>query len=170
LSRLTRLGIAAAPNDAITLALRGILDLWSYDYSDPIHSLRTRSTQLLNACDDMFAKYSVHLQEDLHVLRKELPQPTRENPYPPTENLQTVKELEKYIRDVEALRVRIRSAAVPPTEVVRRGSGDNRLFFAELEAIDQDLMMATTHVTDESMPEVARILDQRDQKIREFFL
>lgn len=168
MSRLTRLGIAAAPNDAVTQGLRGMLNLWSYNDSDPINSLRDRSTQLLNACDDMFAKYTVHLQEALHNLRRQLPQPTRENPYPPMESLQDIRDLEKYIRDIEALRVRIRSAAVPPTEMVKRGSGENRLFFAELQAIDQDLMLASTHVSDESLPQVFQILEQRDRKIHEF--
>lgn len=166
MSRLTRLGIAKAPNDAVTQGLRGVLNLWSYNYSDPINSLRDRSTQLLNACDDMFARYSAHLQEDLHRLRQGLPEPTRENPFPPMEDLQIIKELEKYIRDIDALRVKIRSASVPPKEIVRHGHGDNHLYFAELEAIDQDLLMAATNVTDESLPEVVRLLDLRDEKIR----
>jgi hypothetical protein len=170
LSRLTRLGIASAPTDAVTQTLRGVLNLWSYNYADPINSLRDRTTQLLNACDDMFARYSAHLQEDLHRLRQALPQPTREKPFPPMDDLQSIKELEKYIRDIEALRVKIRSASVPPMDIVSHGHGDNRLYFAELEAIDQDLLMAATNVTDESLPQVVRILDLRNEKIRTLFI
>lgn len=147
-----------------------MLNLWSYDYSDPINSLRARSTQLLNACDDVLSKYSAHLAEDLHGLRQSLPQPTRENPFPSEEDLASVRELEKYIRDIEALRVKVRSGSLPPTEMIKWRDGDNRLFFAELEALDQDLMAAVTGITDETLPQVVKLVDMREEKVREYFV
>ncbi len=170
MSRLTRLGIARAPKDSITFVLQGMLNLWSYDYSDPLNSLRARSTQLQNACDDLLSKYSAHLAEDLHGLRQSLPQPTRENPFPSADDLAAVRDLEKYIRDIEALRVKIRSGSIPPTEMVKWRDGDNRLFFAELEAMDQDLMAAVTKVTEETLPEIVKLVDNREAKVQEYFV
>lgn len=168
MGRLSRYGIALAPSGVITGLLKGTLDLWSYDYKNPANAFRDQSVRLRNLCDDALSQYASQLQTELHNLRQHLPQPTRENPYPPMEGLESVKAMESYIRDIEALRIQIRSAVSPPNEFVTRSQWENEQFLGDLTAIDRDLLRALTTVDEDSLAEVHRILARREERVRAY--
>gem|GEM_PF-2132777 len=168
MGRLSKYGIALAPSGPITGLLKGTLDLWSYDYKDPANSFRDESTRLRNLCDDTLGQYTAQLQEKLKDLRRNLPQPTRENPYPPMEGLEAVRALEEYIREIEALRVQVRSACSPPNEFVRRGQVENEVFLRELAAIDRELLESLSAIDEDTVADVRRILERRLDRVRVF--
>lgn len=168
MGRLSRYGIALAPSGPITGLLKGTLDLWSYDYKNPANSFRDESVRLRNLCDDSLGQYTAQLQEKLKDLRKDLPQPTRENPYPPMEGLEAVKALEEYIREIEALRIQIRSACSPPNEFVRRGQAANEAFLGELAAIDRELLASLSAIDEDTISDVRQVLDKRLERVRAF--
>ncbi|MCL6453955.1 MAG: hypothetical protein K6T78_10140 [Alicyclobacillus sp.] len=161
MGRLTRYGIATAPAGPITTLLKGTLDLWSYDYRRPSNALRDQSQRLRNVCDEALAQYTKQLQQELRRLRQSLPEPTRENPYPPMEGLAAVKELESYIREVEGLRNRIVAAATPPNEFVRRSEEDNSRFFAQLAEVDKRLLAMLADISEDTLSAVDELLQER---------
>lgn len=165
MGRLSKYGIAHAPSGVITGLLKGTLDLWSYDYKNPANAFRDQSVRLRNLCDDALAQYMAQLQGELHTLRQNLPQPTRENPYPSMEGLQAVKDLEHYIREVEALRVKVRSAVSPPNEFVRRSQAENEQFLSELAALDRALLQSLATVNEDTLAQVERLLNERSAKV-----
>jgi hypothetical protein len=168
MGRLSRYGIALAPSGVITGLLKGTLDLWSYDYKNPANALRDQSVRLRNLCDDALGQYMSQLQTKLHELRQNLPQPSREDPYPSMEALDAVKALESYIREIEAVRVQVRSAVSPPNEFVTRSASENEQFLRELSLIDRQLLQALSQVDEEAIAEVRHLLDTRQQRVRTF--
>lgn len=168
MGRLSNYGIALAPSGVITELLKGTLDLWSYDYKNPANAFRDQSVRLRNLCDDALGQYDTQLQAELHSLRQNLPQPTRENPYPPTEGLEAVGAMENYIREIEVLRTQVRSAVSPPNEFVTRGRWENEQFLGGLVEIDRELLAALTTIDEESLVEVRRILQKRTAWVRTF--
>lgn len=168
MGRLSKYGIALAPSGMISGVLKGTLDVWSYDYKNPANALRDQSVKLRNLCDDAMAQYTAQLQSELHRLRQSLPSPTRENPYPPMEGLEAVKAMESYIREIESLRVQIRSAVSPPNEFVRRSQAENEQFLASLVHIDRELMQALSVIDEDSINNVRRLLQKRTDTVRAF--
>ncbi|WDL97592.1 hypothetical protein [Alicyclobacillus sp. ALC3] len=165
MGRLSRYGVALAPSGVITELLKGTLDLWSYDYKNPANAFRDQSVRLRNLCDDVLGQYTSQLQSELHNLHQHLPQPTRENPYPKLEGLEAVEAMESYIRDIEALRIQIRSAVSPPNEFVTRSQWENEQFLGDLTAIDQELLLALTTIDEDSLAQVHRILARREARV-----
>lgn len=168
MGRLSNYGIALAPSGVITGFLKGTLDLWSYDYKHPSNAFRDKSIQLRNLCDNALAQYTTQLQYQLHGLRKQLPQPTRENPYPSMEGLEAVKALESYIREIEALRVQVRSAVSPPDEYVKRSRSQNEQFLGELAEVDRELLQALSVIDEDTIADVRRLLQKRANKVQAF--
>lgn len=168
MGRLSKYGIALAPSGVITGLLKGTLDLWSYDYKDPSNALRDQSVRLRNLCDDALGQYTVQLQTKLHELRQNLPQPTRENPYPSMDGLDAVKALESYIRDIEGLRVQVRSAVSPPNEFVTRSKSENEQFLNQLTTIDRELLQSLSEVNEDTIAQVRHLLDERKERVRAF--
>ncbi|GMA59598.1 hypothetical protein NZD89_08705 [Alicyclobacillus fastidiosus] len=168
MGRLSKYGIALAPSGVISGLLKGILDLWSYDYKNPANAFRDQSIQLRNLCDDALAQYTTQLQTELYGLRQNLPQPTRENPYPAMEGIEAVKALERYIREIEALRVQVRSAVSPPNEFVKRSQAENEQFLGELVEVDRELLQALCVIDEDVIVEVRRILQRRMDRVRAF--
>ncbi len=168
MGRLSKYGIAHAPSGVISGLLKGTLDLWSYDYKNPANAFRDQSIRLRNLCDDALAQYTAQLQEELHGLRQDLPQPTRENPYPSLDGLEAVEALERYLREVEALRVKVRSAVSPPNEFVRRSEWENEQFLSELAAVDRELLAAFSTVDEDTLAHVEELLQQRTAKVAAF--
>ena len=168
MGRLSKYGIAHAPSGVITGLLKGTLDLWSYDYKNPANAFRDQSVKLRNLCDDALGQYVAQLQSELHMLRQNLPQPTRENPYPPMEGLEAVKALESYIRDIDALRVQVISAVTPPNEFVTRSQAENEQFLSELVSIDRELLESLSEINDDTIIEIPRLLEKRQNRVRAF--
>jgi hypothetical protein len=168
MGRLSKYGIALAPSGVITGLLKGTLDLWSYDYKNPANAFRDQSVRLRNLCDEALSQYTSQLQGELHGLRQDLPQPTRENPYPSMEGLEAVKALESYIRQIEDLRTRIRSAVSPPNEFVTRSRAENEQFLSELTSVDRELLLALSDIDDDVIAEINQLLQSRSEKVRVF--
>lgn len=157
------------PETSITLPLLGLLNGWSYDYNDPINQLRDKSVLLHNAIGHSLQQYGQQLKEKLRSLRQALPEPSAENPFPDPKQMQPIRTLERFIREVEALRTAVENAAVPAT-LPRRGQGDIHLFYAQLQSLDCDLLQATVHLNQESIEDVRAILGKRDQLVRSLTL
>ncbi|WP_258110855.1 hypothetical protein [Alicyclobacillus sp. SP_1] len=168
MSDLVRYGVQMAPPSASTTLLRGILNAWTYNPARPENGARDRSQAVRNACDEALAAYSDHLRSELSRLRRALPEPTRDNPYPPMDGLQAVRELERYLQQVDALRVRIQGAAIPPNDIIGHGRADNRLLFIELESADRDLLQALLELHEHSISVVEGILAHREDILRQF--
>jgi hypothetical protein len=168
MGRLSKYGIALAPSGVITGMLKGTLDLWSYDYRDPANAFRDQSVRLRNLCDESMGQYTAQLRTQLHELRQNLPQPTRENPYPSMEGLEAVKALDGYIREVEALRVQVRSAISPPNEFVLRGAAENEQFLSELVTMDRQLLQVLSDIDEDTIAEIRQILNTRRERVRSF--
>jgi wyosine [tRNA(Phe)-imidazoG37] synthetase (radical SAM superfamily) len=84
------------------------------------------------------------------------------------EGLEAVKAMESYIREIESLRVQIRSAVSPPNEFVRRSQAENEQFLASLVHIDRELMQALSVIDEDSIPNVRRLLQRRTDTVRAF--
>jgi membrane protease subunit (stomatin/prohibitin family) len=159
--------MAVAPKTATAQLLCGWLNAWSYNFGDPIHLLREKMVQLHNVCEQALADYTRQLQTELKTLRRKIPRPTRENPYPDmADPLEAVKELEAYMREVEALRVRIHSLSVPANDMVYHGLTENQQMFESLAEFDRELLNTLSEVTDESITSVYRILDERSRLLQ----
>lgn len=168
MGRLSKYGIALAPSGVISGLLKGTLDLWSYDYKNPANAFRDQSIQLRNLCDDALAQYTAQLRTELHTLRQKLPQPTRENPYPPIEGIEAVKAFEDYIREIETLRTQVRSAVSPPNDFVKHSQVENEQFLAELVDLDRELLQALSVIDEDVIVEVRGILHKRTDRVRAF--
>ena len=107
-------GISLGPDAAIRNLALGWLNAWSYDYTDPQSFLRDTSVQIRNNADRILGEYLSQLHRALAELRQRFPAPTRENPFPPQEQLDAAKSLESYIRRVEGVRTRVIGASIPP--------------------------------------------------------
>ncbi|QSO46511.1 hypothetical protein [Alicyclobacillus mengziensis] len=168
MGRLSKYGVALAPSGVITGLLKGTLDLWSYDYQNPANAFRDQSVKLRNLCDDALAQYTTQLQSELHRLRQNLPQPTRENLYSSMDGLEAVKAMESYIREIESLRVQIRSAVSPPNDFVRRSQAENDQFLGHLVQIDRELLQALSAIDEDTVAEVRKLLQKRTDTVRAF--
>jgi 23S rRNA A2030 N6-methylase RlmJ len=84
------------------------------------------------------------------------------------DGLQAVRELERYLQQVDALRVRIQGAAIPPNDIIGHGRADNRLLFIELESADRDLLQALLELHEHSISVVEGILARREDILRQF--
>ncbi|MCF8564321.1 hypothetical protein LLE49_06130 [Alicyclobacillus tolerans] len=167
MSRLTRYGVALAPSGAITAILEGLLNAWTYDVHSTPSQLHEQSLRLREAADDVLGKYLEQLRQELSGLRKSLPQPTRENPYPPMDGIEAVKDLESYMKRVERLRTSIRSAPLPARDLVWQGRGDYALLLAQLASMDADILRALGQLNEETLQNVEGLFEDRSKLLRD---
>lgn len=170
MSGLSRYGISLSPNDPISFMLKGWLNAWSYDASNPLNSIRDRSVQIQNICDEALAQYMVQLRGQLSLLRRHLEQPTHENPNPIQDGLEAVQDFDRYIHRVEALRTKIRSFSPPPKDMMWRGKAGNLLLFQQLEQIDRDLLLQLSEMNEEQIHAIEETLAKRNFIMQQFFL
>ena len=167
-SRITKYGVTLAPGQAVTTMLVGVLNGWSYDYRNPLNQLRDRSLQIRNIGADALTQYKQQLQQELAKLRKSLPEPTRENPYPPMDGLQAVIELEAYIRKVDSLQTRIQTAVIPPQEFVYHGRQENEDMLKALYELDVKLVQSLAQIDESFLEEVESVLRDREEILKRF--
>lgn len=167
-NHLEKYGVDMVPSSPISTLLIGALNAWSYDFKNPLNQLRDRSLQLRLLSDNALGRYTEQLKQELSKLRKQLPQPTRENPYPPMDGLEAVKELEAYMREIEALRIRILSASIPPQEIVRHSENDNLTLLTELHKVDEEILRALATLSDKSVQLVKQLLEKRETFLKNF--
>ncbi|WP_067625168.1 hypothetical protein [Alicyclobacillus acidiphilus] len=168
MSDLMKYGIAVAPNNVVNTLLTGWMNAWFVNVKDPKYRLRDRMVGLHNTVDSALGEYTEQLKGELSKLRKSIPQPTRENPYPPLDGLEAVKDLEQYIRHVEAIRTKVLSASVPPDEYVFHGSSQNERLLSDLLAVDGELVSAMQTMTPETIDVIDDILRRRELLLRSF--
>lgn len=168
MSDLTRYGVSMAPNRVVNTLLTGWLNAWVVNVKDPNFRLRERSLQLHNTIDEAFAAYLVQLKAELSKLRKMLPEPTRENPFPPMEGLSAVKELEAYLRRVEHVRTLALSAPVLQDDFIFHDHDANSRLLADLYDLDVDLVTSARDMSPDSVDQVEGILTRRQAMIKEF--
>ena len=168
--RITKYGITLAPGQAVTTMLLGVLNGWSYDYRNPLNQLRDRSLQIRNVAADALTQYKQQLQRELAELRKNLPEPTRENPYPSMDGLQAVKELEVYIRKVETLQTRIQTASIPPQEFVYHGRQDNENMLKDLYELDVKLVQGLAQIDEEVLTQIEQVLKVREGILKQLVI
>lgn len=159
---LSKYGVVLAPSSAVKSLAMGWLNAWSYDYSSPAHVAAEASLNLRNACDDVLGKYLTELRGKLHLLRSQLPEPTRENPFPPADGLAAVKEMDAYVHQVEALRVKVQSLPIPPRDWVMESQSAHTLNLQDLETVDRQILSALAEVDETSLRFVEDLILRRE--------
>ncbi|EJY55551.1 hypothetical protein URH17368_1936 [Alicyclobacillus hesperidum URH17-3-68] len=167
MSDLMKYGIALAPRGVVNELLTGWMNAWFINVKDPKYRLRERSRALHNAIDNALGQYLAQLRQDLKKLRQALPEPTRENPYPPLEGLAAVKEMEQYIRRVEQVRTIALSAPIPPDEYVFHGTADNEQMLYELLAVDGEIATAMQSMDETTIDQIEAILVRRNALLQQ---
>lgn len=84
------------------------------------------------------------------------------------DGLEAVKAMESYIREIEALRVQVRSAVSPPNELVRWSQVENEQFLGHLVQIDQELLQALSVIDEDRIADVYQLLQKRKDTVRAF--
>lgn len=148
--------------------LNGLLNGWTYDYRKQTSQLYEQGLRLKEAADDALGRYTEQLRAELGNLRQSLPEPTRENPYPPMDGLQAVKDLEVYLRQIEALRVSVISAPIPPRDLVWSGEGDYAWFLSNLSGIDVDILKAIRDLDENTISHVTALLAKRQEWLERY--
>ncbi|MBF8379054.1 hypothetical protein IW967_14480 [Alicyclobacillus mali] len=164
MSDLMRYGIAVSPGTPVNQILTGWMNAWFVNMRDPRFRLRERMVAFHNAMDRAFGAYLAQLREELASLRKRLPQPTREDPFPNLEALAAVKELEAYIRRVESVRTLALSAPVPPDEYVFHGRAEHEGLLNELARMDGEIAEKMQALSPETIGEVEQKLRARNER------
>lgn len=164
----SKYGIAVVPNRAITGLVNGLLNGWTYDYKLQSSQLYEQGLRLKEAADDALGQYAEQLRGQLQELRKALPEPTREEPYPSMDGLAAVKDLEDYIRKVESLRVSVLSAPIPPRDFVWSGDGDYALFLSNLSGLDVDILKAIRDLDEQGILRVSGLLEERRDLLQRY--
>ncbi len=163
MSALDRYSVVFVPRSVATELLNGWLLAWTTQFRQPIKQLRAESLALQNAADQMLGLYLPQLQEELSKLRKKLPQPTRENPDPPLDGIEAVKEMESYIREVESLRTLIRSASIPTQKLSIQSTSELWMITQQIVETDQRLIHELQQINPESIKSVMGLLNEREQ-------
>lgn len=161
-------GIAVAPNNVVNALLTGWMNAWFINVKDPKYKLRDRMVGLHNTVDAALGEYAEQMKNELGKLRKSLPQPTRENPYPPMDALEAVKDLEAYIHRVEGVRTAVLSSSIPPDEYVFHGSSENEQFLAQLLTVDGELVAGMQKMSPETIDGIEELIRRRRLLMRSF--
>lgn len=168
MGRFEQYGVTGAPNGMLTTLALGWLNAWTYNYRDINNELRDSSTRFHSYADELLGKYTAQLKEDLKKLRNKLLASTRENPFPPQENFDTVNEFEGYMRKVESVRTRIINAPRPPKEYIYHSGPQNIQLLMDLNTIDRDIIQTLSTVTPETIDGVESLLEKRALVLRDF--
>jgi hypothetical protein len=163
-------GISLVPNGAIRNLALGLLNAWTYDYHNPLNFVRDTCVQIRNNADRLLGEYLRQLRGDLSNLRKKYPAPTRENPFPPQELMDAVKEMEQYIRRVEDIRTRVSGTPLPPQDILRHSKKANLSLLEELQSLDRQLLDQLSTMDEAMLDAVKSSLDKRDELLRSFFM
>ncbi|SIS56762.1 hypothetical protein [Alicyclobacillus vulcanalis] len=166
MSDLMKYGIAVSPGTAVNQILTGWMNAWFINMRDPRFRLRERMIAFHNAVDQALGAYLAQLRAELSALRRKLPQPTREDPFPNLEALSAVKELEAYIRRVEALRTVALSTPVPPDEYVFHGRPEHEAVLAELARMDGEIAQQMQGISPDTIDELERMLRTRNGRLQ----
>ncbi|TDY51259.1 hypothetical protein C7445_101260 [Alicyclobacillus sacchari] len=167
MSDLMKYGIALAPRGVVNELLTGWMNAWFVNVKDPKYRLRERSRALLNAVDNAMGQYLTQLRQDLKRLRQALPEPTRDNPYPPLDGLAAVKEMEQYIRRVEHVRTVALSAPIPPDEYVFHSTLENEQMLRELLAVDGEIATAMQTMDETTIDHIEGLLVRRNALLQQ---
>lgn len=163
-------GISMVPNGAIRAMALGLLNAWTYDYHNPLNFVRDTCVQIHNNADRLLGEYLKQLRSDLSNLRKKYPAPTRENPFPPQELMDAVKEMDQYVRRVEDIRTRVSGTPLPPQDIVRYSKKANLGLLEELQTLDRQLLDQLSTMDEAMLGSVKNLLDNRDALLRSFFM
>ena len=166
MSKLNRYGFTYAPSSLSTELLSGWLNAWSYNFRNSNNMLRDEILRLRNVCDEYLTQYYKDLGERLQALRKLIPEPTRETIYDSLDGLELVKEVETVMRNVDALRIRVRQLGVP-TDFNTYGSDRLHVILQGCELLDREILELLRNPS-ENLDAVSDKLDQRNAVIHQY--
>ena len=118
--------------------------------------------------DEALSHYLQQLRGTLGDLRKELPEPTRENPFPPKDRLKKIAEWERSVRDLEDLRVSLQSQLIPTKDIVWRQKGEHLALLDRLRAVDMEIFTVLLAPDDEVAERLRGLLHKRELLLRDY--
>lgn len=161
-------GIPLEPDEVIRTTALGWLNAWTYDYADPQNFLRDTSVQVRNNADRILGEYLSQLRKSLAELRQRFPSPTRENPFPPAELLDSARSLESYIRRVEGVRTTVIGASIPPRDLGRHSGSATVELLLQLRESDRKMIELLSTLNDSLIAELETHLAKRNALLGEF--
>jgi len=164
----SRNGVDLAPQGSVAAMLHNAATGWGYNQHDPQNQMRAQSLRLRNLVDDALADYLRQLRNKIGLLRKGLPEPTREQPFAPREQLDAIADCEEFVRSVESLRVSVQGLPMPTKDIVWRGKGEHVALLDRLRGVDLELFTALLEPDDEVVETIHRILHKRDALLKEY--
>ncbi len=163
-----RQGVDLAPSHSLAALLHDAMTGWGYNTHDLENQIRAQSIRLRNLAGEALAHYLLQLRGALSALRRGLPEPTRENPFPPKEQLQEIAEWERHIRDLEDLRVSLEGQAMPTRDIVWRQKGEHLALLDRLRAVDLEIFTVLLAPDDDVAKQLRGLLHKRELLLRDY--
>ncbi len=152
----------------MTALLQNAMTGWGYNAHDLENQIRAQSIRLRNLADEALSSCLQQLRGTLSDLRKQLPEPTRENPFPPREPLERIAERERFIRDLEDLRVSLQSQPIPTKDIVWRQKGEHLALLDRLRAVDLEVFTVLLAPDDDVAERIRGLLHKRELLLRDY--
>ncbi len=126
---------------AIKATLSNLFYGWGYNFYRKENQLRADDLLIRGKISELLGKIRSDLSNLASAFRADrLVPPTREHPFPDATAVRTVQTLEAFVKNIEQLEVKIRTAAVPEMDRIYQRHRSERGTLEKLAAVDLELV------------------------------
>lgn len=130
--------------------------------------MRAYDQMLRNAAAAILSEAASQWRQQAQMLAQRILQPTREQPFPPADQMQHLKILNKRADRLSQLAGTVRAREVPATDRVHHRTQDGTVLLETLIEIDRALLLLLADVLEESGgAQLDETLERAGQQIRE---
>ncbi len=114
---------------------------WGYNFYRKENQLRADDLLVRGKISELLGQIRARISHLTSAFRADhLPPPSREHPFPDSAAIHTVQAIESFIKDMEQLEVKIRTAAVPEMDRINQRHRNEQATLEALTAIDLELV------------------------------
>lgn len=114
---------------------------WGYNFYRKENQLRADDLLVRGKISELLGQIRARISHLTSAFRADhLPPPSREHPFPDSAAIHTVQVLESFVKDIERLEVKIRTAAVPEMDRINQRHRNEQATLEALTATDLELV------------------------------
>ncbi|MGC8559060.1 MAG: hypothetical protein ACP5O1_00090 [Phycisphaerae bacterium] len=125
----------------IKATLSNLFHGWGYNFYRKENQLRADDLLVRGKISELLGQIRAHLSDLAAAFRADhLPPPSREHPFPDSAAVHTVQVLDSFVKNIEQLEVKIRTAAVPEMDRINQRHRNEQATLESLAATDLELV------------------------------
>jgi hypothetical protein len=156
---MTRISIK---DNAYKSSASAILHQWVFDYSNPKNYIADNDIQIRNNCDKILGEFAKTITSQMQEIIEQVPEPTREVPFPENPNKDEIAECKKALKKIESIRTKLINASIPPIEKHYKSDRKYLDSLVQVKSVDVELFMQLSELDVDKLDEIEELLQKRD--------